>query len=179
MFKEVSYFSPVQQENIRVAAATRRLPEVARLQLSNEVELFLIVYDQPQRSILRMIIHLHTGQNVRFGDARILATPSAGGQAIVGEIGQIEANYIVNGRGSRVYLTASDDLIGDTHEYKAGFSGTARVARRFMTELEFPSRLPDRFQLRLPTLALSGKPIPSPALEFRRQVGTAYQGSAP
>ena len=179
MLKDVSYFTPAQQENIRVASGIRGLPEIARLQLSKEVELFLIVFDQPQHSIVRIIIHLHSGQIARFDNARILATSSGGGQAIVGEIGQIEANYIVNGQGHTVYLTANDDLIGDTYEYKKGSGGTERVARRFMMDVVFPNPLPDRFLLGLPTLTLSGKTILSPALEFRRKVGSAYQGSLP
>ena len=178
-FKDVSYFSPLPHEHIRVTAGMRGLPEIVKIPLSEAVELTLIVFDRPQHSLLRMIFHLPAGEAVQFENENITVTPFGGGQATVGTIETIQAIYVTDGRGSFRYLAARDNLEGATYEYNKAFGGKAKMPRQFEIDVAFPTQLPDHFKLRVPNLKLSGKATSIPEVEFKRQMGSAYQGSAP
>jgi hypothetical protein len=178
-FKDVSYFSPVPRDDIRVRSTFRGLPEVAKIPLSESVELSLVIFDQPQKSSLRLLFALPAGELARFVDGNVIVSPSDSGPIIVGTIETIQANYIVNGRGSFRYLTSSDNLEGATYEYKSELGGTTSVHRPFEINVAFPVKLPDRFNVRIPPLNLSGKAVSIPNVEVRREIGAAYQGSPP
>lgn len=178
-FKDVSYFNPLPHKNIRVASGMRGLPEIVKIQLSEAVELSLIVFDRPQHSLLRMIFHLPAGEMAQFESANIMATPIGGGQAMVGTIEMIQAIYVADGRGSFRYLAAGDYLEGATYDYNKAFGGKEKMPRQFEIDVAFPTQLPDHFNLRVPNLKLSGKTTVIPEVEFKRQIGSAYQGSAP
>ena len=178
-FKDVSYFKPLPQENVRVASGIRGLPEIVKIQLSKTVELSLIIFDQPQHSLLRMIFHLPAGEMAKFENSNITAAPFGGGQIMVGTIETIQTIYVTDGRGSFRYFTVRDNLEGATYEYNKAFGGKARMHRQFEIDVAFPAQLPDHFNLRMPVLKLSGKVTLMPEVEFQRQTGSAYQGSAP
>ena len=179
VYKDVSYFSPVPRQDIRVAATFRGLNEKVKFQLTEAIDLSLIIFDQPKKSSLRMIFHLPAGEVARFESADLMATPYAGTGGSVAKITTIQANYIVDGRGTFRYFSIGDDLEGASYEYKKAFGGVATVHRSFEIEVEFSDRLPDQFQLHLPQLKLSGKSVSLPMVEFRRMAGAAYQGSPP
>jgi hypothetical protein len=178
-FKEVSYFSPVPREDIEVRTTFRGLPEVAKFRLNESVEMSLIVFDGTEKSSLRLLFDLPSGELARFENGTIMVTRSDNQPTIVEKIGAIQANYVVNGRGSFRYLTASDSLEGATYEYPKAFGGTARVHRSFEINVTFPEKLPDRFRVRIPPLNLSGRTVLIPEVDVKREVGAAYKGSAP
>lgn len=179
-FKEVSYFNPLQHEHIRVTSGMRGLPEIVKIPLSEAVELTLIVFDRPQQhSLLRMIFHLPAGEAARFESDNVTVTPFGGGQSVVGTIETIQANYVTDGRGSFRYLAARDNLEGATYEYNKAFGSKAKRHRQFEIDVTFPTQLPDHFKLRVPNLKLSGEATSIPDVEFKRQIGSAYQSSAP
>jgi len=178
-FKDVSYFKPLPQGGIRVASGMRGLPEIVKVQLSETVELSLIVFDQAQHSLLRMIFHLPAGEMAKFESSNIIATPFGDARVMIGTIETIRAIYVIDGRGSFRYLAARDNLDGATYEYNKAFGGKASVPRQFEINVAFPTQLPDHFSLRMPALKLSGKVTLMPEVEFQRQTGSAYQGSAP
>lgn len=178
-FKDVSYFKPLPHEQVRVSAGMRGLPEIVKIPLSESVELTLIVFDEAQHSLLRMIFHLPAGELARFENENVTVTPLGGGQTVLGTIETIQAIYVTGGRGSIKNLVARDDLMGATYEYDKAFAGKAKMPRQFEIDVAFSTRLPDHFKLRIPKLNLSGKVASIPELEFKRQNASAYQGSAP
>lgn len=177
--KDVSYFSPVLRQDVQVTSTFRGLGEIVNMRVNDKVELRLVMFDEPSRSSLKVLVYLPSGQSVRFETPEIVAIPSTGEPVIVARIDSIRANYIENGHGSPRYLKTVDELEGASHQYKTAFGGVATMPRLFEIETEFPVRLPDHFQIRFPSMMAAGKLVSFPELEFTRKTGSAYQGSPP
>lgn len=175
-YEKVSYFSPVLHHGIRVLTGFSGLDNIAQFQLSETVELSIVFFEPHS---VRILFALPDGEVARFDNANLVATPLDGGKSMVAKIVTIQANHIVDGRGSFRYLTSEDLLEGATYHYQPTFGGSASVHRNFQIDVEFPTSLPDHFQLHIPRLNLTGKVVFLPDVEVERKIGLAYQGSPP
>jgi hypothetical protein len=177
--KEVSYFAPVPRQEVQVMSTFRGLNEIVKMPVNEKVEIWLIMFDRPAHSSMKVSFNLPSGQSMRFETSKIVATPTTGGQPMIASIKSIRANYIVNGRGSPRDLSTDEELEGASHQYKALFGSVVTVPRDFEIETEFPARLPDHFWIRMPSMRAAGKIVAFPELEFKRKTGSAYQGTPP
>ncbi len=179
VFKDENYFSPTPQQQVLVVKTWRGFEELVQFQPGEGVKMSLIVFDQPTRSSLRIILSIPAGKVVQFKSAEIVATPIADGKDLVARVETFKGNYIFNGQGSFRNLGSAEELEGSSYEYKKAFGEIAVVDRYFETDVPFAVRLPDQFRLAVPSFALSGRTVTLPVVEFKRKTGSAYQGSPP
>lgn len=179
VFKEESYFLPTRQQQVIVVKTWRGFEELVQFQPGEGMKMSLIVFDQPKHSSLRIILSIPAGKVVQFKSAEIVATPIDDAKGLVARVETFKGNYIFNGQGSLRFLGSTEELEGSSYEYKKLFGEIAVVDRYFETDVPFAVRLPDQFRITVPTFALSGRTITLPVVEFKRNIGSAYQGSPP
>ncbi len=179
-FKDVTYFSATPRSDIHVGPGSGGPPDwVVHYPLSEKVKLSLTIFDHPEKSSLLVTFYLPQGESLRFEQDDFVISNLDGSNNLVVKINEIEAIFIVGGRGNLKYLKSGEEMLGESYEYKKAFGGTVVVPRPFTIRAEFTASLPDQFILQMPSVRFSGKTVSFPKVEFRRKMGRIYQGSVP
>ena len=182
IYRDVPYIAPAAAPGIKIHNTFRGLPEYVEFFADEKGSLSLgflwsnqIQVDQTARYMLRV----GDGDSFQLQDSELTMTSLPGGEKVKLKIEKIKAQEVVDGIGKYIYLSPEARLEGQTYTYKKAFGGTDSMRRSFLIDVVIPGSIPDHFTLQLPLISRSGVSVQFPAVEFRRAVGSAYQGAPP
>lgn len=173
---KVTYYAPEARANIEIQASFRGPKEVVKVKVTEDLEMNVIIFEQPKRSI-NLFFNLPEGNTIKFLDEGFKLKSI--NKEVSANIVKIQANYIVDGVGSFKYFKVSDILVGNSQNIKTSYGKKEKIHRPFSIDIKLNEKPPEEFKLYFPKFLLTGEPVDIEPIRYMKMSGEFYQVSTP
>lgn len=177
--REITYYQPHAASGMTLSSSSGPDNE-ALFELKNPDIRTMIVaqpsYDPPR---IWMSIHLEQGLDMKVVGDHFTITALDNSPTRTAPIDLIRGTFMMQGEGIYRDFKVGDDLKGASDKAYTRFWGKeTSIARHYVITAPLgdtkTNQLPEEFELLLPEILISGKPLELPPLYFARKVGKFY-----
>lgn len=171
--QEISYYQPQPVLGMEVTASAGPDNE-ARFELKDHgVRLMVIAQASYDPARIWMSVHLPAGATLRIKGDHFTIRSLKNSTTHQAPVAQIRGTYQVDGEGIYRDFNVGDLLEGASDPSYTRFWGKpTTIPRHFEITAPLSAQLPESFELQLPEMELSGKPLNLPPLYFNHVTGT-------
>jgi|GEM_PF-5399670 hypothetical protein len=168
----ITYYAPQAAWDVKVTNNAGPANEALIMLAQHDVRIMVVAQPSYNPARIWMNVHLPEGKTMRVVDDQFTIAPRDGSPSRVEKISYIRGTFVINDETIYRDLQPGDLLQGASYPTHTRFWGKpTTVNRQFEIVCPLGETLPEKFDLALPGIEISGQTINLPTLRFTRETG--------